>query len=465
MSASPPAPATSRIEVRTAAVRERHQAPPLTCRADRGLDPGPAPIPPRPVPSGVSGGAADVPVERDVSSSAAGAGATGGSGPTGRAPAASSSLRASRADGLAAGFLLRQRWTRKPSGSGSLAHGGVGVKNGERRGCQRLALEGQLTGTCEHDRDGPRPHVGRCGHSHPGQLLRSHERRSSHGDLAGKARGGHAGNGRQPEVDHHWPVGPEQDIAGLEVAVHHPGGMHCAERGQGRDGNALEHGAAARPELLDDLHQRWPADVFTDNERAPFEDSRIQNLGSAEPGDPLRRGDLLQKAAPDQWVRGRRQELDRRPASSGTDSQEHDALPAFTKAAEQPVITHLARIHLAQGEHFRYCGPRVGHQAILPWRLAYVEIRFATPPTCSPLPAAAPPVQPYLARGAQAVHRPGPGGGACRAGAQQRPEIFNLDTHSRCRVRGSRAEVSSCGIRRSHTGHWQGSGCPGRAVP
>src|SRR5215472_12964725 len=63
------------------------------------------------------------------------------------------------------------------------------------------------------------------------------------------------------------PVGPEQDVGRLEVAVHHPNGVHRTQRGQRRDGDALERCAGARPELLDDLHQRWPADVFTDNER------------------------------------------------------------------------------------------------------------------------------------------------------------------------------------------------------
>jgi hypothetical protein len=75
-------------------------------------------------------------------------------------------------------------------------------------------------------------------------------------------------------------------------------------------------------------------------------------LRSAEPGDPLRCGDLLEEAAPDLWVRGWRQELDRRPASGGTDSQEHDTLTAFAKAAEQPVYANLARIRVAQGKHF-----------------------------------------------------------------------------------------------------------------
>ena len=69
--------------------------------------------------------------------------------------------------------------------------------------------------------------------------------------------------------------------------------MHCAQRGQRGDGDALECTAAARPELLDDLDQRWPAEVFADDERSPFEDPRVQNLRGAEPGDPLRGGDLL----------------------------------------------------------------------------------------------------------------------------------------------------------------------------
>jgi len=121
-----------------------------------------------------------------------------------------------------------------------------------------------------------------------------------------------------------------------------------------------------RPELLAELYQRWPADVFTDNERPPFEDPRIQNLRSAETGDPLRCGDLLQKPAPDLWVRGWRQKLDRHPACSRTLSQEHNALPAFPEAAEQPVYTHLARIRVAQGKHLRHCGPSGCHPAILP---------------------------------------------------------------------------------------------------
>ena len=217
-------------------------------------------------------------------------------------------------------------------------------------------LNGQLAGTREHHRHSPRPHVGRCGHPGSSQLLRGHERRSSHGDLARKDRG-HPGNGRQSEVDHHWPVGAEQDIAGLEVAMHHPGGMHCAQRGQRGDGDALECGAAARPKLLDYLYQRWPADVFTDNERPPLEDPRVQNLRGAEPGDPLRCGDLLQEAAPDLWVCGWRQKLDGCRASGRTLSQEHNALPALPETAEQPVDTHLARIRVAQGEHLRHCRP------------------------------------------------------------------------------------------------------------
>jgi hypothetical protein len=243
----------------------------------------------------------------------------------------------------------------------------IGVENGERRGSQRVALEGQLPGTRVRDRDAPRPHVGCRGYSLRGQLLGRHERRRAHGDLARYASRGHAGNRRQPEVDHYWSIRPEKDVGGLEVAVHHADGMDRAERCQCGDGDALERCAAARPELLNDLNQRGPVDVFADNERPPFEDSRIQNWGSAKPGNPLRCGNFLQEAAPDLWVRGRRQELDRRPAPSRTISQEYNALPAFAEASEKPVRADLARIRLAQGKQSRHCEPSGCHPAILPW--------------------------------------------------------------------------------------------------
>ena len=265
------------------------------------------------------------------------------------------------------GWILSEAAIDQPAQRfGEPAHIRLGMKYGECRGGQRLAPEGQLTGAGEHHRHGPRPHVGRCGHPGPGQLLGSHERRSSHGGLARKARGGHPGNDRQPEVDHHRPVGTEQDIAGLEVAMHHPGGMHRAQRGQRCDRDALQRSAAARPVLLDDLYQRRPVDVFADNERPTFEDPRIQNLRGAEPGDPLRRGDLFQEAATDLWVRGRRQKLDRRRVSGGALRQVHNALTAFPEASEQPVYAHLARIRVAQGKHLRHRGPGGRHLAILP---------------------------------------------------------------------------------------------------
>src|SRR6266487_3511597 len=106
-SPSPPAPATTEIEVRTAAARQRHQRRPLPRRAGRSLDPAQAP--PSLVPCGGSGVEADARGELDVSSSVASVEAIGGSGPVSRTPAATSSLSTSRAEGLRAGALLRQR--------------------------------------------------------------------------------------------------------------------------------------------------------------------------------------------------------------------------------------------------------------------------------------------------------------------------------------------------------------------
>src|SRR5215472_1656697 len=121
LNASPPAPATSKIAARsTAARRRRRQARPLPRRVGRSLDARRPTIRPSPSPRGGSGGTADARCELDVSSSVARAETTGGIGPANRAPAATSSASAPRADGLAAGSLLRQRRTSEPSGSGSL---------------------------------------------------------------------------------------------------------------------------------------------------------------------------------------------------------------------------------------------------------------------------------------------------------------------------------------------------------
>src|SRR5580658_306537 len=93
-----PTPATSTIAARSTGVRRRHRVRPRLRRADRGLN-----------------AAADAGRELDVSSSVARAlsvaraEAMGGIGPTSRAPAATSSPSTPRADGLAAGSLLRQR--------------------------------------------------------------------------------------------------------------------------------------------------------------------------------------------------------------------------------------------------------------------------------------------------------------------------------------------------------------------
>src|SRR5262249_33873037 len=117
-----------------------------------------------------------------------------------------------------------------------------------------------------------------------------------------------------------------------------------------------------------DFHQRGPIDKFADDKRPSFENSGIQNLGGAELSDSLRRGDLLQEAAPDPRIGSWRQELERRAASSGIGSQEHHALPAFAQPPEQPLGTDLTWIRITQRQHTEHCGPGRLHQAILPRR-------------------------------------------------------------------------------------------------
>ena len=74
----------------------------------------------------------------------------------------------------------------------------------------------------------------------------------------------------------------QKDVAGLEVAVHHADGVHRAQGGQRRDGDAFEH-LAWDTVLLDDLHQRRPADVLADDERPAFEDAASSTCAVQNP--------------------------------------------------------------------------------------------------------------------------------------------------------------------------------------
>src|ERR1700746_1804251 len=99
MSASPPAPATSRMKANSAAGRQRRDLRPFSRRLHRSLDAGPPPIRPSSLPARGWGGGVGARPAGGGFPSVSRADAIDGIGPTSRAPAATSSLSAVRADG------------------------------------------------------------------------------------------------------------------------------------------------------------------------------------------------------------------------------------------------------------------------------------------------------------------------------------------------------------------------------
>jgi hypothetical protein len=118
------------------------------------------------------------------------------------------------------------------------------------------------------------------------------------------------------EVDHLPVIAGPQDVAGLDVAVDHPGPVGGAEGGEDlqrhRAGGRRRHRTVAQ-----DVGQRRPGQALHDHVRHLVVLARVEHrhhVGVAEPG---RRPGLGLEPAPDRGLAGQvgEQELDRHPPS------------------------------------------------------------------------------------------------------------------------------------------------------
>jgi hypothetical protein len=222
------------------------------------------------------------------------------------------------------------------------------VQDGRRRAGAERARSGRRVG----DHAAEREHVARGAGALSLGLLGRHETwRAEH--HSGRCQRGSVGGAGDTEVDHPRPVGGQQHVGGLEIAVHHPA---CVYRLQG-----LDQPGEQRPQRL--LGQ-WP--VLGDQlvqAGAGYERGRqprralVQPAGDdrrgVDPADGPRRGDFLAEPAQELGVAGqiRVDDLDRhRPAGRG-EPEVDAAHAARAELPAQPVFADHARVVRGQCLH------------------------------------------------------------------------------------------------------------------
>jgi hypothetical protein len=171
-------------------------------------------------------------------------------------------------------------------------------------------------------------------------LLGRHVRRRA--DLAASQGRDGAQRPRDTEVDDPWPVGAQQDVAGLEVAVHDSGGVDRGQRGYGAGGEPSQRARLVRAVGGDEVLERLTRDVLADDVRGGLVFSGFQNA-CGELEDFARGLDLADEPLPGFRVARETtvQDLDRDRRTVGTHTEVDRALPAHAEQPGEPVVADL----------------------------------------------------------------------------------------------------------------------------
>lgn len=215
-----------------------------------------------------------------------------------------------------------------------------------RHDVRAVRVEGPAPGGRVHQYRAHREHIG--GRSHLArtlELLGRHERRCT--DQLARLRTQITVRGTgDTEVDDLGPVGRQQHIARLEIAVHHAGAVDVAQRlGQPRAGPAQLR-RIQRSVPLHALRERRALDEQRGHP-GPFGLGVGIDDGRGEgPADPAGRRDLLLEAGSELRIRGMlgMDDLDRQAQPRGGGGQMDDPHAACAQACLKPVLPGIFRM-------------------------------------------------------------------------------------------------------------------------
>ena len=146
-------------------------------------------------------------------------------------------------------------------------------------------------------------------------------------------------------------AGGQQDVGGLEVAVHDPGTVDGGERRRHPHRQALQRSAVHRFAVADRLVQVRSGHVLRDDEEGFALQPGVDDPGGGEPGDPAGGGDLAGEAEPEGLVVGqiRVDQLDGHGAVGGVLGEVDGAHATAAQTADDAVTVEFARVPCAQG--------------------------------------------------------------------------------------------------------------------
>jgi hypothetical protein len=139
------------------------------------------------------------------------------------------------------------------------------------------------------------------------------------------------------EVDHARAVRAEQDVGGLEVAVHHPRAVDRGQRGGRAHGQPLQLALGQRAPVVDAFLKGRAVDELADDVAALALGRGLDDAGGDERLDGVDRVELTGQPLQDRGVRRGPQHLDRDAllARAGATAQVDDALAALAEPTQQ----------------------------------------------------------------------------------------------------------------------------------
>ena len=223
----------------------------------------------------------------------------------------------------------------------------------------RPGTERPMAGGSEGEDSPEAEHVARWPYLGTQNLFRGHERGRADHEVRAERCACVSGPGN-PEVDDPRSVFGQQDIGGLQVAVHHSRGVDGAQAFRQPGGQGQQAGDGQRSVTAYRLPQRGTRDVHGGQPRHRTVQVRVEDERSEQAAYPSGRRNLTPEARPEFGILGQfgPDDLDRDRPAPRRHAQEHLAHATPAELPQQPIGPDLTRV-LGLQPRVLQCPPQI----------------------------------------------------------------------------------------------------------